>query len=198
MSAVQFFFEPTSPYSYLASLRIDAIAAASGRTVDWCPIDILQVWQAHGITEAYGAVRTLKRTYVLHDALRCARALGVPYATPRMRARDTTPLKLAYWGLAERDAMLARRFMQSVWRRYFVEGGAIDALADLQDADAGWSLDTLERAAALPTALAAHERANAAAIGAGCFGVPWFMADGEPFFGQDRLDQLAAHLAAAR
>ncbi len=35
---IDFYFEFASPYGYLASLRIDAIAAAHGREVTWRPI----------------------------------------------------------------------------------------------------------------------------------------------------------------
>ena len=35
---IQFFFEFASPYSYIASLEIDKVAAGAGRSVEWRPI----------------------------------------------------------------------------------------------------------------------------------------------------------------
>ena len=35
---IRFWFDFISPYGYLASLRIDELAARHGRTVDWHPL----------------------------------------------------------------------------------------------------------------------------------------------------------------
>jgi 2-hydroxychromene-2-carboxylate isomerase len=35
---IRFWFDFVSPYGYLASLRIDELAARHGRTVDWRPL----------------------------------------------------------------------------------------------------------------------------------------------------------------
>lgn len=37
---VQFFFEFASPYSYIASLEVDKVAASAGRSVEWSPIEL--------------------------------------------------------------------------------------------------------------------------------------------------------------
>jgi len=47
-SALDFYFEFASPYGYIASLRIDAIAAAHEREVAWCPIMLGAVMKVTG------------------------------------------------------------------------------------------------------------------------------------------------------
>jgi 2-hydroxychromene-2-carboxylate isomerase len=195
---VKFFFEFASPYSYIASLEVDKVAASAGRSVEWSPIELAAVWEAHGVLEAYTAIRRLKRPYILRDTMRSAKARGITLARPSAPAIDTSLAKLAYWGLRHDDASLAKRFLQSVWRRYFGEGKPIGALNDLADASEEIGLGTrqIQVAAAWAGARQAQDRSNADAVRSGCFGVPWFIADGECFFGQDRLGQLAEHIKA--
>lgn len=198
MKPIQFFFELASPYSYIASLQIERLAAEANRSVDWRPIEIEVVWAAQGVLEAYAAVRKAKRNYIALDSRRCASAYGITLAKPATTAKDTALAKLAFWGISASDPALAKRFIQAVWHRHFSEGSPIGGVQDLAVASAGLSLDSaaINAASQLPQARASQDQSNADAIGSGCFGVPWFVAEGETFFGQDRLSALAHHLHA--
>jgi len=197
MNPIQFYFEFASPYSYIASLEIDELGRAAGREVEWLPIDISVVWAAHGVLDAYAAIRALKRRYIMRDAVRCARVRGVTLAAPSASARDASIAKLAYWGLRDQDAPLAKRFLRLVWHRYFGEGKPINDLDHLAQASIGLGLDAsgIRAAAAWEGARQAQDVSNADAVDSGCFGIPWFVADGESFFGHDRLAHLAAHFS---
>lgn len=198
MASIQFFFTFGSPYSYIASLEIEKVAASAGRSVEWRPIELASVWTAHGVLDAYMAIRRLKRPYIMRDAVRCATMRGIALAMPSVPTQDTTIAKLAYWGLRNVDPQLAKRFLQVVWRRYFGEGKPIDGLDDLANASAeiGLGAPEIQAAAAWAGARQAQDESNSDAVSSGCFGVPWFVTDGESFFGQDRLDHLAAHISA--
>jgi 2-hydroxychromene-2-carboxylate isomerase len=197
-SPIEFYFELASPYSYLASLQLEAIARSANRSLEWKPIDIEAVWAAQGVLEAYGAVRRLKRGYVIRDSQRCAAALGIRFARPVTSARDTCLAKLAYWGLRATDRELAQRFIQAVWHRHFCEGLAIGTAQDLAQAFANGGLDAeaIASAARAPKAREDQDACNAQAIAVACFGIPWIVVDGDSFFGQDRLDQVAARCRA--
>lgn len=196
MLPIQFYFELASPYSYLASHQLDQLSLDIQREVDWLPIDIEVIWSALGVLEAYSAVRNIKRKYIAQDSQRCARALGIPLARPTTSARDTKLAKLTYWGLRCHDRQLAEQFILAAWRAHFGHGSPIGSSHELAAAAAGLGLqrEAIEAAAQSAQAKRAQDAANAAAIGHGCFGVPWFAADGEMFFGHDRLSQLASHL----
>lgn len=198
MTPIRFYFEFASPYSYIASLEIEQVAARAGRSVEWCPIDIVSVWNAHGVLDAYLAIRRLKRPYIARDSMRCAELRGIAMARPTVPARDTATAKLAYWGLHNSDPRLAKRFLQVVWHRYFGDGHPIDGLADLAEAavEIGLGAPEIQAAAAWAGARQALDQSNSDAVSSGCFGVPWFVVDGEPFFGHDRLNQLAAHIGS--
>jgi 2-hydroxychromene-2-carboxylate isomerase len=195
MQPIQFFFELASPYSYLASLQIEALAHDATRQVDWCPVDIEVVWKAHGVLDAYSAIRHLKRSYIGRDSHRCAEALGVTLKKPVTPARDTKLAKLVYWGLLSSERALAERFIRTTWRAYFQDGMPIGTVDDLAVAtsDIGLAREAIKSACSLK-AQDAQDQANAQAIATGCFGIPWFAADGEVFFGHDRLPYLARHL----
>jgi 2-hydroxychromene-2-carboxylate isomerase len=198
MTAIQFYFEFASPYSYIASLEIEEVATRAGRTVDWLPIELPVVWATHGVLEAYAAIRQLKRPYIARDAARCARLRGVALTAPSESARDASTAKLAHWGLRDQDPRLAKQFLQAVWHRYFNQAKSINGLNDLAEASGGIGLDvnSIRAAADWEGARRAQDECNAAAAASGCFGVPWFVADGEAFFGHDRLTHLATHLNA--
>ena len=190
---IRFYFELVSPYSYLASLRIEPAARAAGRAVAWRPIDLPKVWQAQGVLEAYIAIRKLKAPHVWRDSARCAERLGVTMKRPREGASiDTGLAKRAYWGLCETGDMRAKAFLQAVWKRRFAEGGDISTLADIAEAAAplGLTAAEIEDAGAMPQAALRQTASNEEAIASGCFGVPWFIAQGEAFFGHDRVPHL--------
>ena len=74
---LDFYFEFASPYGYLASLRIDAIAAAHDREVRWRPIMLGAALKLTGGGPNMNL--PLKGPYLLHDAPRFARLLDVPF-----------------------------------------------------------------------------------------------------------------------
>ncbi|NRF68762.1 DsbA family protein [Aquincola sp. S2] len=194
MATIDFFFELASPYSYLASHQIDRIAAEAGHVVAWRPIDLEAVWQAHGVLEAYAAVRRVKRAHIFHDAQRCAQELGLTLARPVTRVAGTALAKLAFHGLNSDDGERAKRFIRAVWHRHFAEGQPIDEPQDLAAAHGALDADAIVRAAQSPSAREAQDVSTAEALRSGCFGVPWLVFDGEAYFGHDRLPHLERHL----
>ena len=75
---IDFYFEFASPYGYLASMRIDAIAAAHEREVTWRPIMLGAALKLTG--GGPNAVLPLKGPYLRRDAPRSARLVGAPFA----------------------------------------------------------------------------------------------------------------------
>ena len=93
---IDFYFEFASPYGYLASTQIDAIAARHGREVFWHPI---MLGAAFKLTGAQPLMRTpLKGDYMMHDLPRFARLLGVPFtAPPVMPANSLAASRACIW-----------------------------------------------------------------------------------------------------
>jgi len=79
-SPILFYFDFSSPYSYLASEKIDALAARFGRKVKWKPLLLGIVFKTTGAVPLTQA--PLKGEYSRHDFERSARYLGVPFKLP--------------------------------------------------------------------------------------------------------------------
>jgi 2-hydroxychromene-2-carboxylate isomerase len=187
---ILFYFDFTSPYSYLASEKIDTLAEKFGRKVQWRPILL------GGIFKALGTVSLVKQPgqaeYSARDFARSARFLGVPYVQPATFPVLTVAPSRAYYWLHQQDCGMARRFAHEVFRAYFAEGRDIaDTTVVLELAvKVGAGGTALEQGMSDP---AIKERLRAetdAALAHGAFGAPWIIVDGEPFWGADRLPQI--------
>jgi 2-hydroxychromene-2-carboxylate isomerase len=117
---LEFYFDFTSPYSYLASEKIDVVAAEHGRQVLWRPILL------GAIFKALGTVSLVKQPgmagYCERDFTRSARFMDLPYVHPANFPVSTVAPARAYYWLHGQDCALARNFAHEVFRAYFVEG----------------------------------------------------------------------------
>ena len=77
---IDFYFDFSSPYGYLASRRIDALAAKHGRTVNWRPHLIGAAFKATGSQPLLNI--PMKGDYARIDIPRAARMHGVPFVMP--------------------------------------------------------------------------------------------------------------------
>jgi len=187
---ILFYFDFTSPYSYLASEKIDALAEKYGRKVQWRPILL------GGVFKALGTVSLVKQPgqadYSVKDFARSARFLGLPYAQPaEFPVSTVAPARAWYW-LHGQDCALARRFAHEVFRAYFVDGRNIDAAEVVLALGIKVGADgtALQEGMQLPEIKDRLRAETDAAVAAGVFGAPWIVVDGEPFWGADRLPQI--------
>jgi 2-hydroxychromene-2-carboxylate isomerase len=204
-----FYFDFASPYSYLASEQLDALAARFGRQVQWRPILL------GGVFKALGAVSLIQQpgqaAYSLRDFARSARFYGLPFAMPTQFPVSTVAASRAYYWLHAQDCALARRFAHAVFRAYFAEGRDIADLATLQELLQKVMRSGIQEDGADETAIKGLEAGLSApetkdrlraetdgAVAAGVFGAPWIVVDGEPFWGADRLPQIERWLAEGR
>jgi 2-hydroxychromene-2-carboxylate isomerase len=184
---VEFYFDPVSPYSWLAARQIDRVEAA-GAEVDFRPVLFA------GLLAAYGtkgpAELPAKRAYTMRDVLRTAARLGLPVQGPP--THPFNPLRALRMCIALDGAGERRSFgvalLDAAWERGL----------DLTDDDVLVSLAQecgLDGRALIARASDADVKqrlidATNAAIAAGIFGVPTFRIDGEIFWGEDRIDAL--------
>lgn len=194
---VDFWFDFISPFGYLASLRIDDIAARHGRAVEWHPllvgVTVLKVMGLKPLPQT-----PLKGAYLERQIARYLRrhglALGRDPSGPPM---DPLPAaRLFAWLRVHRPAQ-ARDFARAVFRAYWAEGKALDEPVALGAAlsEASLPADLAASVPGSPEAAALLRAEVDAAIACGAFGSPFFVVDGEPFFGLDNLELLEAWLA---
>jgi len=208
---VDFYFSFRSPYSYLAVSQVRALAAE--HDIDFT----LRVVRPLAVRDPnfFKSVNPMWPPYLFRDVTRIAERLGLPFRWPRPDpvvqdlstgtiAADQPHIgRLSRLGVlaAEQGAGLA--YVEAV--SHLIWSGEVDGW-DQGDhlaraaVTAGLDPVTLEaRAAAevdrLDAILMANETGQAAA---GHWGVPLFVYQGEPFFGQDRLPDLLWRIAQNR
>jgi len=196
MSApIEFHFDFSSPYGYIASTKIDALAAKHGREATWKPILLGATFKVTGLPPL--PTVPLKGAYSFRDFERSARFHGVPYEQPAVFPIATlAPLRAFYW-VDARDPVKAKALAISLMKAYFVEGVNISNPSDTIAVAASLGHDAAEVEAALgdPAIKDKVKSEVEAAIGRGVFGSPFVFVDGEPFWGIDRFDQIDRWLA---
>jgi 2-hydroxychromene-2-carboxylate isomerase len=193
---IDFYFDFSSPYGYLAAQQIEQLATRHGRTVDWHPLLLGVIFKSTGsapLTEL-----PLKGDYARRDFARSARFHGS--ADFRLPARfpipTQAPARIMLW-LKATDPALAVRVAQQLYRAYFVDGIDISApeAAAAQAANEGVDPATARAAVDDPAIKTALKGEVDRALARGVFGSPFIIVDGEPFWGLDRLDQVERWLA---
>lgn len=188
---IDFWFDFSSPYGYLMSEKIDAVAAKYGRKVRWHPVLLGVIFQATGSRPPVDGV-SAKAKYMLNDFHRSARHLSIPYNPPSRFPLPTQNAARAYYWLHGQDCALARRFAHAVYRAFFVDDLDISSPDTVLDIADRLGIDREQLAAALqaPEVKARLKEECEQALAAGVFGSPHVVIDGEPFFGADRLPQI--------
>lgn len=193
---VEFYFDFSSPYSYIASEWIEAVAARHGRTVRWHAILLGATFQAAELKPP--VAYPFKREYTYADFARSARFEGLPYAQPAPFPIPTQNAARVFWWLAEQDAARATAWAHAGLRAYFTRGVALNDAAALRALCAESGLDAAAAEAAWnePRFKDKLKAENDAAIAAGLFGAPSIVIDGEAFWGNDRKPQVERWLAS--
>lgn len=192
---LEFYFDFSSPYGYLAAERIDELAAKYGRKVKWRPVLLGVIFKATGAAPL--TTVPLKGDYAKLDFVRSARFMGIPYNPPSRFPLPTQMAARAYYWLHDRDCAQARAFAKAVYRAFFVEDRDVSdpevvlAIAAAVGADRAAVAEAVES----PEIKERLKAEVAAALEKGVFGSPFILCDGEPFMGADRLPQLEARLA---
>ena len=187
---IDFYFDFSSPYSYIASEWVEALAARHGRTVQWKAILLGATFQAAELKSPVSY--PIKREYSFHDFERSARFAGVPLKNPEKFPISTQNAARIFWWLQGRSNTTASHWARHCLRAYFARGVDLSDVLALKELAAEFGLDPSEAEAIWsdPEWKARLKAANDAAIAAGVFGAPFFMIDGEPFWGNDRRAQI--------
>jgi len=189
-SPIEFWFDFSSPYGYIAAQLIDDVAARHGRSVNWHPILLGPVFKAVGTAPL--TTLPIKGEYSKHDFARMARFHKVAFRLPEKFPVGTQVAARAFYLVADRDAALARDFAKRVFRAYFAEGRDVADPAVVMEIAAAAGIDVAALAEPLKGE-AIKERMKAeveSAMRSGVFGSPHFVVDGEPFWGVDRIPMM--------
>jgi 2-hydroxychromene-2-carboxylate isomerase len=198
-----FYFSFRSPYSYLATPQVEEMMAR----YDLAPRMRIVLPIAIRIPGFFKQVNPLWPPYLLRDTGRIAQMRAIPYRWPRpdpivmdyaageVAAEQPYIHRVSRLGVvaerAGRGFAFVRAAAHAIWSGEVDNWHTGEHLARALTA-AGLDADDAERAAVeeavdLDAEIAGNETAQR---NAGHWGVPLFVFDDEPFFGQDRLEHL--------
>ena len=201
--SVDLFFSFRSPYSYLALPKTQKMVADYDVTLNLRPVYPLAV----RVPGFFKRANPQFARYIVLDSSRVAKRENIPFRFPRpdpivqdmatLEVAENQPYihRLTRLGAAAQLEDRALRFVDAISR--VLRDGTVagwnegDHLAGAA-ARAGFDLAAMDAAVAADPdryelVIADNEKAHAAS---GHWGVPTFVFENEPFFGQDRIDLL--------
>jgi 2-hydroxychromene-2-carboxylate isomerase len=205
MPKLEFFFDFSSPWTYMAFTRIGPICAETGAKLVWKPFYVAAVFrEANREVAAKRAVPVpAKRDYHWTDMQRWADRLGIRIGRPPVYGGGSKPLnsaKALRGAFHAIDRGVIAEYAAATFQAYWEELKDISDPAVLADIaadvgmDAAMFLDQMDGAAARD-----RFRANTdELIRRGGFGTPtFFVDDSQLYFGNDRLDFVRDALLAS-
>ncbi len=198
---IEFFFDCSSPWTYLAFRNLQPLAAELDVPIIWRPVLVGGIFNS--VNKAMYASRedpdTPKNRYVLKDLQDCARETGVNiFFPPRVFPVNSVKamrgcLWIARSGLAH-DRFLA--FVEATFAAYFTAQHDIsqDAVLAAICAQAGINADAFLLGIAQADVKAALKANTDEAMQRGAFGSPTFFIGNDMYFGNDRLPLVRSAL----
>ena len=189
---IEFYFEFSSPYGYIASQLAEDFEKRVGRPMTWRPILLGPIFKVTGqapLTEI-----PLKGAYAKRDFLRTARMHNVPYKQPSKFPIGTVAAARAFYWLDDRDPQKARELAKALYKAYFADDVDIGPAPTVVEIAKSLGIDGAALTAALedPVVKERVKKEVDAAIAREVFGSPFFIVDGEPFWGVDRMGMVEA------
>ena len=185
---LEFWFEFASSYSYPAASRIEALARDRGVEVIWRPFLLGPIFAELGWNDSPFNLQPAKGRYMWRDLTRICGDLGLPFRRPAEFPRNG--LLAARIACGFDSAAWAPDFVRAVYRANFAEDrdiadpGELAGILDSLGQPAEETLCEAQTDSAKSKLRAQTERAASLGI----FGAPSFVADGELFWGNDRLE----------
>ncbi|NYE63230.1 2-hydroxychromene-2-carboxylate isomerase [Duganella sp. 1224] len=189
----QYYFAAHSPWAYLGHERLVAIAQKHGVQIELKPCDLSKVFGVSGgLPLAKRAPQ--RQAYRLLELARWSEYLGMPLkpqpqffpVSPELANKMIVAARLAHG--TDAALQLAGAIMRGLW----AEDRNIGDEATLVQIAGGCGLDgkALVKSSETASVQAEYDRNTDDANAASVFGSPWYVLDGENFWGQDRLDFL--------
>ena len=201
MSTIDYYLFPLSPFTYLAGMRLEEIAARHGHSVRYKPFDLMRVFAEHGV-QPVGKRHPARQAHRLQEIARIAKFNGLP-VNPRPAHWPTDPSRAVAAVIYAQEfaqdhpggdvGKLSFALLRAVWADE--KDIAREAVVEGCLTEAGFDPGIAQRD--LQSALDIYQRNTDEALAANVFGAPTYVHGNEVFWGQDRLAHLEAHIAAA-
>ena len=198
MPVIDYYLSTLSPYVYLAGTRPQEVADRHGARLNYKPLDLMTLFSRTG-GQAPKDRHPSRQEYRAQELPRQAAKLGVPFNL-RPAHWPTNAAPSCYAVIAAQQAgggdlaALVHGFGRGCWaeERDIAEDSVVREMLEMAGFDPGLADSGMLSGAET------YARNLEEAVGAGAFGAPFFVTeDGARFWGQDRIDDLDAHLGAS-
>ena len=187
----EYYLVPQSPFAYLGHARFVALAKQYGVSVEVKPFDLGKVFSlSGGLPLAKRAPQ--RQAYRLLELQRWSEFLGLPLnlqpkffpVSGDLAAKLIIAARLAHG--SDAALTLSGKILQAVWAedQNIADAETLAAIA----AGCGYDGKGLLKSAETASIQADYDRFTDDAIAANVFGAPWYVVDGQGYWGQDRLD----------
>lgn len=185
---IEFFYDFSSPYAYLAHEEIERVAAVHEATVHWRPFLLGGLFHALGSANAPIAEATpAKRRHLLADLHRWAEVRDLPFRWPsRFPMMTVRPLRV----VLQLQGDKRRRASGAIYRAYWgADRDIADAvvLAEVLS-EGGFDAEALLAGCANPEVKEQLRRNTEELLSRGGIGAPAFLVGDLHFWGQDRFE----------
>ena len=191
MSNLEYFYSAHSAFAYLGSAQLMAIAKAAGASIIHKPVDLLRIMVESGAGSTRERGGRHRDYYFGREIERWAEWRNAPVVTgmPTYHWNDTTlcnGMLIAGIEHGQNVDQLAHRMLEAHWRddADLADHETLMRLANEVDLNPMPLLD----AALSPNVAAIYLANTEEAINRSVFGSPTYFADGDMFYGQDRLE----------
>lgn len=187
----EYYFAPQSPWAYLGHARLIALAKQYDVQIEMKPIDLAKLFSVSGGLPL--AKRPPQRqAYRLVELKRWSAHLDLPLnLQPKFSpASGDAASKLIIATKFAHGTDAAMQLTGAIMHAFWADDKNImdtDTLAGLAN-DAGYDGAALVKASETTSVQNECDQFTNDAMAASVFGAPWYVVDGEAFWGQDRLD----------
>ncbi len=196
MAVIDYYLFPLSPFSYLAGLRLEEVAARHGARIEYKPVLLYRIFDATGAPLPKDR-HPSRQKYRLQDIARVARWNGLPVNLhPAHWPTNPVPACTAIIAAQEAGGGDVGRLVHALLRAVWAEDRDIAEDAVIASALAEAGFDPAVAGRGMLSGVQTLERNTDEALARGVFGAPSYVVGDEVFWGQDRLPHLDAHLAA--
>ena len=199
MARVEFFFDCSSPWTYLAFHRIEELCAEAQAELSWRPILVGGVFNTvnPSVYEQRSKPVPVKARYYLKDLRDWARLYGLEIGQPPVfPVNSVRAMRAAYVAL---DRGLLPAWARAVFKAYWGDLRDISQVEVLRDLAARVGLDADDLLARIerPETKQRLRSATDELIERGGFGSPTLFVDGDDmYFGNDRLELVRSRLSS--
>jgi 2-hydroxychromene-2-carboxylate isomerase len=189
---LEFWLDFGSNYSYIAAMRIEALANIAGAEIRWRPFLLGPIFASFGWASSPFVLQKEKGEYVARDMARTCGKYGIPWTAPTTFPRNAVyPMRVA---AAHEDAPWVPEYCRQFMTMNFAQDREINSLELVTEVlrSLGEDADKIVSVAQSDAGKARLRARGEEAQRRRMFGAPMFFAGQEMFWGNDRLEDALA------